>query len=81
MFLTCNTVVQNIFGWTVSKGYATIPVFQRWRFIISGITSVAIMLLLFFLTNLGLNVKRSFSNSSATPKRTSILGVTQNEDL
>ena len=60
-FITSTTIVQNLLGWITTKKYASESTFQLWNFISSAIVSFSIMAMLFCLTELGSNIKKSFS--------------------
>lgn len=60
VFLTSNTIIQNCFGWVVSKNYASNTDFDTVKLIVSAIISIIIMLLLLLCTDLGKNILLSF---------------------
>lgn len=65
LFLTCNTIIQNVFGWTVTDKHTTESTFEKIKFGIAGAISVVVMLALFTLTTLGSQVKKSFKKRPA----------------
>ena len=62
LFLTCNTIMQNIFGWLVSDGHTTEGTFEIVKFSLSGVISLVAMTSLCLFTSLGKHLKESFKN-------------------
>ena len=56
LFLTANTVIQNLFGWLVSNKHTTESVFEIAKLVSAGASSLIIMVLLFLLTGLGRSI-------------------------
>ncbi|XP_066912869.1 divalent metal cation transporter MntH-like [Clytia hemisphaerica] len=61
LFLTANSMIQNLFGWTTTNGHILKSTFDTIKFSFSGVIAVAIMLCLFLCTSLGKNVCKSLN--------------------
>lgn len=66
LFLTANTMIQNLFGWLVTGAHTTESTFEVVKFSLSGVIAVGTILALFLLTSLGKSVWTSLAcdNSS-----------------
>jgi len=60
LFLTANTIVQNIFGWVVTDGHSSESTFEIVKFSVSGVVSLTVMTSLCVFTSLGEHLKNSF---------------------
>ena len=75
LFLTANTMIQNLFGWVVTGAYTTEDTFEAIKFSLSGVIATGIMLALFLLTSLG----KSIWTSLVCSRNTSVDVEEQNE--
>ena len=61
LFLTANTMTQNLFGWLVTNAHTTEATFEAVKFSLSGVIAVGTMFLLCLFTSLGKNIWKSLT--------------------
>jgi len=58
LFLTCNTIIQNVFGWTITDSSKSL--FAYVKFSIAGVISICTITVLCLFTSLGKQIRTSF---------------------